>query len=250
MSAPAQTRADNGGVTIDGAGPIFPAWTDEDVRWNGWLVPHFTREAAERVVTWLNASYAEVGDGSDRAEWDGDVVVVHCPVYEGEPGYRPERVEADEHGRYCIGGFTYTWCRPAPETVEATVTLGDWPVAAFGAWLTAARSVGLDEEESTHDASTVVGEYDEETVAGAVRYGRFWYLVRQDTRGGPVIARYAEIARETLVRSYWHGEAWTVESDPDGVRVWAARGEALSPTEARALADAIRYGADRVGAAT
>ena len=101
---------DNALVSVDGSEPHFPALVDPTDRWNGWLCPAFTRAAAEGVVEMLNAQHAQFGDDcSDRAEWDGDVVVVHTPAHEGEPGYRPERVAPDDHGRYSIGAYCYTW---------------------------------------------------------------------------------------------------------------------------------------------
>lgn len=100
---------DNHVVTVDGKG-LFRAWIDPaGDRWNGWLVPCFTRSEAVKVVDWLNGEFAECPDGSDRAEWDGDTVIHHSPMYEGEPGYAPYRVEADEDGRYWIGAANWTW---------------------------------------------------------------------------------------------------------------------------------------------
>lgn len=100
---------DNAMVSLDGTVSQVPALVGPE-RWNGWVVPAFTREAAEVVVAALNATYARFdGDACDRAEWDDDVVVVHSPEYEDEPGYRPERVVPDEHGRYRIGARCYTW---------------------------------------------------------------------------------------------------------------------------------------------
>jgi hypothetical protein len=100
---------DNHVVTVDGHG-LFRAWVDPaGDRWNGWLVPSFTRSEVEKVVAWLNSQYALYPDGSDRAEWDGDTVIHHTPMYEGEPGYHPWRVEPDEHGRYWFGAMNWTW---------------------------------------------------------------------------------------------------------------------------------------------
>ena len=73
------------------------------------MVPGFSPAVADQVVAWLNDCYARYGDCSDRAEWDGDVIVVHSPLYEDEDGYQPERVAADDDGRFYIGAARYTW---------------------------------------------------------------------------------------------------------------------------------------------
>ena len=88
----------------------FPAYVDPaEPLWNGAVVPGFSAAVADQVVAWLNDCYARHGDCSDRAECDGDVVVVHSPNYEGAEGYRPERVTADDDGRFYIGAARYTW---------------------------------------------------------------------------------------------------------------------------------------------
>lgn len=116
---------DNHVVTVDGNG-LFRAWVEPaGPRWNGWLVPSFTRSEAEKVVEWLNGQYALYPDGSDRAEWDGDAVIHHTPMYEGEPFYRPWRVEPEE-GRYYIGAMNWTWyaaCCLSPEGWRNATTL-------------------------------------------------------------------------------------------------------------------------------
>jgi hypothetical protein len=106
--------ADNALVSIDGSvGPgwdQFPAYVDRTQQWNGWLVPHFSRPVAEMVVRWLNRCAEEFPEGSCRAEWDGDAVLITDPIYEAEePGYVPDRVTPDRQGRYCIGGYSWCW---------------------------------------------------------------------------------------------------------------------------------------------
>jgi hypothetical protein len=93
----------------------FPAYVDPaEPLWNGAVVPGFSAAVADQVVAWLNECYARHGAGSDRAEWDQDVVVVHSPEHEGEDGYQPERVEASPDGRFYIGARSYTWQRTGP----------------------------------------------------------------------------------------------------------------------------------------
>jgi hypothetical protein len=100
-------------ISICGDDPLFPATVDEE-RWNGWASPHFRRPVAEAVVAWVSEMYRESPDGSERAYWDGDTVVIVSPSYIAEDGYTPTRIEPDADDRYCIGGWEWTW-----ENVEA-----------------------------------------------------------------------------------------------------------------------------------
>jgi hypothetical protein len=176
---PVQDRQDNALVTIDGVGQ-FRAWVDDRERWNGWLVPRFTRAVAEEVMAWLNAEHADVGDGSDRAEWDGEVWVHHSPMYE-DSGYAPERLQPGlRDGRYPIGGYSWTWCRVTPDQLCVPVAQpeGDQPqyAANFAAWLSAAARAGIDPPFSTHGYLSELERLDglrdgrEESVAGLVSY--------------------------------------------------------------------------------
>jgi hypothetical protein len=105
---PELARPDNCTVGIDHE--QFPAYVDPaEPLWNGAVAPGFSAAVADQVVAWLNDCYARDGDCSDRAEWDGDVIVVHSPNYEGAEGYQPERVAAETDGRFYIGAARYTW---------------------------------------------------------------------------------------------------------------------------------------------
>lgn len=71
-------------------------------RWNGWAVPLFTREVAERVVA--DQEKLRAGDPDvPRLEWDGDVIVLTDPQYPDEP----TRVEPTADGEYDMG---LGWC--------------------------------------------------------------------------------------------------------------------------------------------
>lgn len=144
---PDEPRHDNGIVSIDflGDDDVFPAWVAPQRR-AGWVVPAFTRDAARRVVDWLNRLHAEYPDGNAAAHWDGDDILLTEPDWE-EQG--PHRIRPDRHGRYYIGdGWTWTtqrcWicfapARPADGTGSTSVlhepgcptTPPDqWPLAA------------------------------------------------------------------------------------------------------------------------
>lgn len=60
-------------------------------------------------MEWINATAESYPDGRARVTWDGDTVVVTDPHYSDEPGYTPERIGPDAHGRYGIGAFGWCW---------------------------------------------------------------------------------------------------------------------------------------------
>ena len=101
-------RPDNCTVAVDHE--QFPAYVDPDqpLR-NGAVTPGFSAAVVDQVVAWLNDRYTRGGGDCDRAEWDGDVVVVYHPNCEGAEGYRPERVAADSDGRFYLGAPHYNW---------------------------------------------------------------------------------------------------------------------------------------------
>lgn len=94
-------------INIDGHDPLFPALIS-DHRWNGWAIPYFRRQVAEVVVAWIN-KHSRTSPESARAYWDRDTVVYLIPAHASSGGYTPQRVDPDENGRYCIGGWEWTW---------------------------------------------------------------------------------------------------------------------------------------------
>lgn len=102
-------RVDNSMVYIDHEGAAFPAYCDPTDGWNGFQIPHFSKAAAVRVVEW-NAEYVKgAEENSEHLRWDGDVIILHSPMYKDEPGYSDERIGPDENGRYAIGAANWTW---------------------------------------------------------------------------------------------------------------------------------------------
>ncbi|WP_410646252.1 hypothetical protein [Amycolatopsis sp. cmx-4-54] len=91
-------------ISIDDWNPQFPALVADEL-WNGAAIPRFRLEVAELVVDWINDTHAKYPDGSARAHWDGDTVV----LTHSDPGYDPDRVEPDDEGRYGIGARAWVW---------------------------------------------------------------------------------------------------------------------------------------------
>lgn len=71
--------------------------------WNGWVCPEFDRANIDRYIAFLATSpNAEM---YEKAEWDGDVLVLTDPDYPDEP----TRLEPCQHGLYTMGAFAWTW---------------------------------------------------------------------------------------------------------------------------------------------
>ena len=84
-----------------------------DQRWNGWVIPRFSREVAQRVVADLNAVNA-AGDvdpfEAELARFDGDnILIIQAPGTDEEQIV--ERVTPDAEGRYRLGGYRWCWSR-------------------------------------------------------------------------------------------------------------------------------------------
>jgi len=95
-----------GQVSLDGFGP-YPAEVDQDQRWNGFAIPRFTRDVAERIVREICSD----GDDTTYTEWhwEGDVMVIGVdPEAYDEPS-PDERFEPDSDGMYAIGAWSWCW---------------------------------------------------------------------------------------------------------------------------------------------
>ncbi|WP_372663603.1 hypothetical protein [Amycolatopsis kentuckyensis] len=106
----------NGFVTIAGIDPaakdgsdVFPAYIVPDQDWNGFAIPGFDRETAERVVEWSNRANEDATCG-ERATWDGDTVVLTAfDDYAPGEDLGTTRHAPDADGRYWIGGHAWCW---------------------------------------------------------------------------------------------------------------------------------------------
>lgn len=92
-----------GNVTIDGMITVRATY-DPALRWNGWVgAPAFDRAEVEHIAEWAK--------DDNTFTWDGEVLLHTEHHYRDEDpqGYEPERIEPDEDGRYCVGGFNWCW---------------------------------------------------------------------------------------------------------------------------------------------
>jgi hypothetical protein len=104
---PTPTEHD-GYVVADWSGSTYPAKISS-YRWNGWAVPRFTKEIAEKIVAEIQADADEYPD-NDVLSWEGDRIKIVSPVYSAEdPAYEPEYVDPDADGMYGVGAMSWTW---------------------------------------------------------------------------------------------------------------------------------------------
>lgn len=103
-----RTRIVTGDWTADAAGKAVGYEAEIDANgWNGWVIPYFTPAVAARVVADQQARVQGFDDEFDL-RWDGSEIVLTYPDY-GD-GHRDfERIAPDATGRYCIGGWLWTW---------------------------------------------------------------------------------------------------------------------------------------------
>lgn len=87
-----------------------------DRHWNGWAVPRFTREVAERIVRDQVEMVAEFPD-SPTLTWDGDKIVFTTPagVYED---HEVVDILSPDDGWYYIGAMDWCWQEVDRETGE------------------------------------------------------------------------------------------------------------------------------------
>lgn len=95
-------------ISIDDLDPAFPALVAAEL-WNGAAIPRFRLEVAEFVVDWINDTYAKYPDGSARAHWDGDTIVLTRSDGDTRGSYIEDRVEPDDDRRYGIGARAWVW---------------------------------------------------------------------------------------------------------------------------------------------
>ncbi len=89
----------------------YPAEILANQRWNGWVIPRFTREVTERIAADLAASNAATAVHPLDAQivrFDGDAaLIVAAPGTHAEEVL--DRVDPDGDERYCVGGFRWCW---------------------------------------------------------------------------------------------------------------------------------------------
>jgi hypothetical protein len=93
----------------DALGPYPARISGRSAGKNGYVVPYFTREVAERVARDLNAAHqADPYDGM-QLTWDGVKLIHDERQYHDLDNYEPEICEPDADGYYTIGGGRWLW---------------------------------------------------------------------------------------------------------------------------------------------
>jgi hypothetical protein len=101
----------DGHVTQEDISEAFPAQMVEHHRWNGSVIPRFTRKTVSRVIDVLNAQdFALDPDGGFRLTWEGDAIRFY-ELNEARHSldYRGELIRPDSEGYYTIGAEWCTW---------------------------------------------------------------------------------------------------------------------------------------------
>jgi hypothetical protein len=99
----------NGLFAIDATGPddVFEGWHDPDNDWNGFATPSFDRTNATKVIAWVTQAEGDWADPTTTFRWDDDVLLMTETHSPGEKYVT--RIEPDDHGRYPIGAYSWTW---------------------------------------------------------------------------------------------------------------------------------------------
>lgn len=110
-------------VTIDGE-TTFEAAYVPDAAWNGFAMPYFDREQADRVAAWCSDQYDQYGPDVTVLEWEGDDLYEVTAGADGEPAER-NRVDtrqlSDGSTVYGIGAAGWVWQDRGP-----TLRQGSW----------------------------------------------------------------------------------------------------------------------------
>lgn len=90
----------------------YEGYNEPDVYWNGFEVPYFTKEIAEKIVS----------DNSETLSWNGEVILEKEEGYEDEDSDTTEPIVINVNGKelkvWCIGGFKWVWSRDMEKDVQ------------------------------------------------------------------------------------------------------------------------------------
>lgn len=108
-------------LSLDGIEEVtFEAAAVLSKTWNGWEIPRFTREQADKVAAWFES----------HEGFDGPVIGfddtrgVYMVTDEGGNGHT-EEVGADEHGTFPIGGGSWCWTLNEPTRRDAAAHVAE-----------------------------------------------------------------------------------------------------------------------------
>lgn len=95
-------------VSIDDWLGPFPAKVLTNYRWNGWVIPRFSKETAEKLVAQFNEA-TEGHPDNGTLSWEGENVVLTTPAGAYDENEWRDVFEPDPDGYYPIGAMSWTW---------------------------------------------------------------------------------------------------------------------------------------------
>ena len=95
----------------------FEAAAIDGTRWNGWVMPHFTKPQAQRVAAWF---WKHGADGTPRLHLD-TTTGAFIGTEDGEPVEYP----ANTDGTYSLGAANWCWELNEPNRESAGADLAD-----------------------------------------------------------------------------------------------------------------------------
>jgi hypothetical protein len=99
----------------------YPARVDPRNRWNGWVSPYFTLDTVRQLAADTQADAVKYGhdavdtihviEGGPTSEGETRAIVVHVSwqYHDESPEGGAKIVPPSPDGRYCIGGWEWTW---------------------------------------------------------------------------------------------------------------------------------------------
>lgn len=200
----------------------FPA-RDTGQRWNGWVCPTFSRETARLVVDYIN-HINRTGPAAldqDYLLWvTGDTLIRISGQWLTERDYQPDLCGPDEHGRYSIGAWSWTWSRTDEITVNPTHISAEYDptelrataTSARQAWELTARAHGLTVQDCTRDL-TRFGDNELAAAVEAVRIAGTWYFLHLE-EGNQVRAHPTSTPTSGYVPFFDVAEPYIVRCQP------------------------------------
>ena len=105
MSRDTQSQWREADIYADWNGHTYKGEILRNERWNGFVIPRFSKAEAQRVVADQEVMWMEIPEDAERLEWDGDNIKVTSQYDDGDTGF----INPDADGMYAIGGWGWVW---------------------------------------------------------------------------------------------------------------------------------------------